>query len=98
MINPQEPTSSRLPEVEASDYQGVKLVPLSGQGNNAIKGTQRIDKETYRLKVTGLVERELNLSYDQLQELPATCPAWRVGAFTPSGPVLGLTISLTALD
>jgi DMSO/TMAO reductase YedYZ molybdopterin-dependent catalytic subunit len=57
--------------VEASDYQGVKLVPLSGQGKNAIKGTQRIDKETYRLKVSGLVERELNLSYDQLQELPA---------------------------
>jgi DMSO/TMAO reductase YedYZ molybdopterin-dependent catalytic subunit len=70
-ISPLETTSSHLPEVEAAEYQGAKLVPLSDQGNNAIKGTQRIDKETYRLKVTGLVERELNLSYDQLKELPA---------------------------
>jgi hypothetical protein len=104
-ISFQETTSSRLPEVEASEYRGVKLVPLSDQGNNAIKGTQIIDKETYRLKVAGPVERELNLSYDQLQELNclpiqslSTCPAWRVGAFTPSGPILGLPISLTVLD
>ncbi len=59
----QKPTSSRLPEVEAVEYLGTKLVPLSSQGNNAIKGTQRIDRETYRLNVTGLTERELNLSY-----------------------------------
>ncbi|MDD1758353.1 MAG: molybdopterin-dependent oxidoreductase [Methanotrichaceae archaeon] len=67
----QEATSSHLAEVEAAEYQGVKLMPLSAQGNNAIKGTQRIDRETYRLKVTGLTERELNLSYSQILELPA---------------------------
>jgi hypothetical protein len=48
----QELTSSHLPEVEAVEYLGTKLMPLSSQGNNAIKGTQRIDRETYRLNVT----------------------------------------------
>jgi len=67
----QEPTSSNLSEVEAVEYQGTKLLPLNSQGNNAISGTQRIDKETFRLEVAGLVEHELNLSYNQTLELPA---------------------------
>jgi DMSO/TMAO reductase YedYZ molybdopterin-dependent catalytic subunit len=67
----QELTSSRLPEVEAVEYQGVKLAPQSGQGNNAIKGTQNLDRGTYRLRVTGLVGRDLFMSYDQMLELPA---------------------------
>lgn len=53
------------------EYQGTKLLPLKSQGNNAIAGTQRIDRETFRLVVTGLVEHELNLSYNQILELPA---------------------------
>lgn len=67
----QEPTSSRLPEVEAKEYQGVKLVSIRDQNNNAIAGTQYINRSSYRLKVTGLVDRELNMSYDQLLGLPA---------------------------
>ena len=67
----QEPTSSNLSEVEAVEYQGTKLLPLNSQGNNAITGTQRIDKETFRLEVTGLTECELNLSYNQILQLPA---------------------------
>jgi hypothetical protein len=69
--NTQELASSHLPEVESVEYLGTKLMPLSGQGNNAIKGTQRIDRGTYRLNVTGLTERELDLSYNQILELPA---------------------------
>ena len=67
----QEMTSSHLPEVEAVEYLGTKLAPLSSQPNNAIKGTQNIDRKTYRLNVTGLTERELNLSYGQILALPA---------------------------
>ncbi len=67
----QEPTSSHLSEVEAVEYQGTKLLPLNSQGNNAIAGTKRIDKETFRLEVAGLVEHELYLSYSQILELPA---------------------------
>lgn len=70
-ISTQELASSRLPEVEATEYQGIKLVPQSSQGNNAIKGTQKLDRDTYRLHVTGLVGRDLNLSYDQMLKLQA---------------------------
>ena len=94
-VSTQELTSSHLPEVEAVEYQGVNLTPISGQGNNAIKGTQKLDRDTYRLRVTGLVGQDLNMSYDQMLELPAysevVIHAVRrgVGAFMPSGPVSG---------
>jgi len=70
-ISTQELTSSRLPEVEAVEYHGTKLMPLNSQGNNAIKGTQKLDRDTYSLRVTGLVVQKLNLSYSQILELPA---------------------------
>lgn len=70
-VGAQELTSSHLPEVETLEYQGINLTPLSGQGNNAIKGTQNLDRDTYRLRLTGLVVRDLNISYDQMLELPA---------------------------
>ncbi len=54
-------------EVEATEFQGVELTPISDQGNNALKGTQVIDRDTYRLVVDGLVETPLSLSYDDLQ-------------------------------
>jgi DMSO/TMAO reductase YedYZ molybdopterin-dependent catalytic subunit len=63
--------SGKLPELEAKEYQGVQLTPLSQQGNNAIAGTQHIDKANYRLEVTGLVEKNLNMSYEELLALPA---------------------------
>lgn len=67
----QQNESHILPEVEAQEYQGKKLVPLSQQGNNAIQGTQVIDKNTYRLTVSGLVEKDLFMSYEELLALPA---------------------------
>jgi DMSO/TMAO reductase YedYZ molybdopterin-dependent catalytic subunit len=60
-----------LPEVEANEFRGVLLTQLSAQRNNAIQGTQIIDRESYRLHVTGLVESELNVTYKQLLSLPA---------------------------
>ena len=53
-------------ETEATEYLGTKLTPISEQGNNAIKGTQFIDKDTYRLQIDGMVERPVNLTYDQI--------------------------------
>jgi DMSO/TMAO reductase YedYZ molybdopterin-dependent catalytic subunit len=67
----QQNASHILPEVETLVYQGKKLMPLSQQGNNAIKGSQVIDTNTYRLVVTGLVEKNLNMSYEELLALPA---------------------------
>ncbi len=67
----QVPASSVLPEVEAGQFQGILLTRLADQRNNAIKGTQIIDRDTYRLAVTGLVGRPLNLTYADLLALPA---------------------------
>lgn len=53
-------------DTEAAEYMGIKLTPISEQGNNAIKGTQFIDKDAYRLRIDGMVERPANLTYDQI--------------------------------
>lgn len=61
-------TASPTPgEVEATEYQGIPLTPISQQLNNALAGTQIIDKSTYKLTVDGLVEKPLTLNYGDLQ-------------------------------
>lgn len=67
----QVPASSTLPEVEATEFQGIALTPLSGQQNNAILGTQYISRGEYRLQVAGVVERPLNLTYGDILAFPA---------------------------
>jgi DMSO/TMAO reductase YedYZ molybdopterin-dependent catalytic subunit len=57
-------------EVEATEFMGVNLTPISQQRNNALAGTQYINKETYRLVVDGLVDNALNLSYADLLAYP----------------------------
>ncbi|MBN1630381.1 MAG: molybdopterin-dependent oxidoreductase [Thermoleophilia bacterium] len=54
-------------EVEATEFRGVKLTPIDEQGNNALRGTQVIDRDSYVLTVDGLVEKPLSLSYADLQ-------------------------------
>jgi hypothetical protein len=67
----QIPTPSSLPEVEATRFMDTTLTPIKQQGNNAIEGTQFIDRGSYRLTVTGLVEKDLTLAYTDLLKLPA---------------------------
>ena len=57
-------------EVEATEFLGTELTPISEQGNNALRGTQYIERETYQLSVDGLVAKPLNLSYDDLLSYP----------------------------
>jgi len=66
------PTSTTGPngEVEATEFMGVQLTPISQQNNNALKGTQFIDKDTYVLTVDGLVEHPLSLTYADLEAYP----------------------------
>ena len=52
---------------EATEFEGVKLTPIDQQRNNALSGTQILDKDTYTLIVDGLVERPLSLSYADLE-------------------------------
>lgn len=53
-----------LGEVEVNEYMGQNLTPISSIPTIGIKGTQKIDVESYRLKVTGLVAKPLELTYD----------------------------------
>jgi len=63
-------TSPTTGEIEATEFQGVKLTPIRDQNNNAQKGTQIIDKDTYRLRIDGYVDHYLSLSYADLQAYP----------------------------
>ncbi len=67
----QVPTSSKLPEVETLKFLNTTLTPISSQGNNAILGTQFIDRGTYTLEVGGLVNKTLTRTYIDLLNLPA---------------------------
>jgi len=57
-------------EVEATEFMGVQLTPISQQRNNALAGTQVIDKDTYQLFVDGLVDNPLSLNYTDLLAYP----------------------------
>jgi DMSO/TMAO reductase YedYZ molybdopterin-dependent catalytic subunit len=59
-----------LGEVEATEFMGVQLTPISQQRNNALAGTQVINNETYRLAVDGLVDNPLSLNYTDLLSYP----------------------------
>ena len=67
---PPTSTTSLNGEIQATEFQGVKLTPISEQNNNALAGTQHIDQSTYTLTVDGLVDHPLTLSYADLQAYP----------------------------
>jgi DMSO/TMAO reductase YedYZ molybdopterin-dependent catalytic subunit len=64
------PSTNPGGEVEAAEFMGVQLTPISQQNNNALKGTQYIDKNTYVLTVDGLVDHPLHLTYADLEAYP----------------------------
>jgi DMSO/TMAO reductase YedYZ molybdopterin-dependent catalytic subunit len=66
----QPPYTPPSGEVEATEFMGTKLTPISQQRNNALAGTQVINNETYRLVVDGLVDNPLSLSYADLLAYP----------------------------
>ncbi|WP_410507268.1 molybdopterin-dependent oxidoreductase [Methanosarcina hadiensis] len=59
-------------ETENISYQGEQLTPITQQRNNAIRGTQYIDREDYRLQVDGLMENPRNFTYEEITGLPQT--------------------------
>jgi hypothetical protein len=60
-----------LSAVEINSYQGEKLGSINDFRENSISGPQYIDKNSYRLKITGLVASTTSYSYDDLLRLPA---------------------------
>jgi DMSO/TMAO reductase YedYZ molybdopterin-dependent catalytic subunit len=51
---------------EVRDYQGENLSSIANVIENAIKGTQHLNASTYRLEITGLVNRTVEYTYDQI--------------------------------
>jgi len=58
--------TNKLRPVEIREYEGQKLSSISDFRENSIKGTQSIDNESYRLVVTGLVNNEMEYTYDDV--------------------------------
>lgn len=56
----------QLDSVEVREYQGEKLSSISDFQENSIKGPQEVEKATYTLTVTGLVENHGQYTYDQI--------------------------------
>ena len=55
-----------LDGVEIREYEGMDLSAVQDFRENSIKGPQYIDNETYTLAITGLVENELEITYDDV--------------------------------
>ena len=61
-----EQQNIQLDAVEIREYQGEKLSSVNDFRENSIKGPQNINKSTYQLKITGLVDTPKNYSYDDI--------------------------------
>ena len=55
-----------LKPVEIKQYEGVQLSSINDFRENSIRGPQRINKEKYQLKITGLVNEPKTYSYDEV--------------------------------
>jgi DMSO/TMAO reductase YedYZ molybdopterin-dependent catalytic subunit len=64
------PTVSNLSEVVVREYQGEKLNDVSDFRENSIKGPQKVDIESYRLSITGLIKEPRNYTYQDILEFP----------------------------
>ena len=58
------PTTSYPTEIR--QYQGQNLSSINSVYENAIKGTQYINQTTYELTITGLVNKTIQSSYDEV--------------------------------
>ena len=71
-INKSGFTSDVIPEelqtVEVREYEGKNLSSVNDFRENSIKGPQYVDIATYELEITGLVEKPLSFTYEDLLE------------------------------
>jgi DMSO/TMAO reductase YedYZ molybdopterin-dependent catalytic subunit len=51
---------------EIREYQGENLSSISGFRENSIKGPQNVSKTTYRLTITGLVNKTVEYTYSEV--------------------------------
>ena len=57
----------QLDGVEVRDYQGQRLDSVATDfRENSIRGPQYVDRDAYRLEISGLVDRPQSLTYDEV--------------------------------
>ena len=66
LIPRHKANSVQLPSSEVLAYQGQKLSSINDFEENSINGPQYVDKDTYRLEVSGLVGNSGSYTYDQV--------------------------------
>jgi DMSO/TMAO reductase YedYZ molybdopterin-dependent catalytic subunit len=64
-------TMTRYREGEILEYEGERLDPAIGPRDNSILGIQYIDIDTYRLKITGLVDTPVEYKYEDILRFDA---------------------------
>jgi Sulfite oxidase and related enzymes len=67
-----EATETRYSELEIREYEGTRLDPSVGPRDNSIAGIQNVELEGYTLNITGLVQEEQSLTYEEVLAMPAT--------------------------
>lgn len=67
-FNPDTENTEELVGTEVREYKGENLSSIDDFRENSIKGPQYIDRDNYRLEVTGLVERPVSYTYDEVIE------------------------------
>ena len=64
-------TMKRYREGELREYNGERLDPVVGPGDNSIKGVQQVDLATFQLTVDGLADKPLAYDYEDVLALPS---------------------------
>lgn len=68
MSSDEDAEVSDLDYVEVQEYEGKDLSSINDFRENSIKGPQTVDADTYRLKITGLVDQPTELTYAEVLE------------------------------
>ena len=58
----------KLKSKEVREYKGKNLSSINEFRENSLKGPQYVDKKSYRLKITGLVDNPKSYTYEQVTE------------------------------
>ena len=58
--------TKELATVEVREYQGERLSSVNDFRENSIKGPQYVDIASYELKISGLVEKPMSYTYDEV--------------------------------
>jgi DMSO/TMAO reductase YedYZ molybdopterin-dependent catalytic subunit len=64
--NASGPTVQALQTVEVREYEGQNLSSIGDFRENSIQGPQTVSLDGYQLKISGLVDQPLALTYDQV--------------------------------